>query len=161
MFWDIHPVIARGSLLIHHFKSTNLRKEEICPSSLIAAYKIFAKENKFQESCILNTLNHFMKNNTNLTLNLNNFKLLIHKPPLQPSLLPMKIQDKHSNNFTITDTTTTTKHWNDPDDTIYNISGITYFSSTISDTSPFNVISTSEANKISTFEEIPVYIFSL
>ena len=100
-----------------------------------------------------------MKNNTNLPLNLNNFKLLIHKPPLQPSLLPMKIQDKHSNNFTITDTTTTTKHCNDPDDTMYNTSGITYFSSTISDTSLFNVISTSEANETSTFEEIPLYIF--
>ena len=102
-----------------------------------------------------------MKNNTNLSLNLNNFKLLIHNPPLQPSLLPMKIQDKHSNNFTITDTTTTTKHCNDPDDTIYNISGITYFSSTISDTSLLNVISTSEANEKSTFEEISLYIFSL
>ena len=110
-----------------------------------------------------------MKNNTNLPLNLNNFKLLIHKPPLQPSLLPMKIQDKHSSNFTITDTTTTTKHCNDtttttkhcndPDDTIYNISGITYFSSTISDTSLFNVISTSQANETSTFEETPLYIF--
>ena len=100
-----------------------------------------------------------MKDNTNLPLNFNNFKFLIHKPPLQPSLLPMKIQDKHSNNFTITDTTTTTKYCNDQDDTIYNISGITYFSSTISDTSLFNVISTSEANETSTFEEIPLYIF--
>ena len=86
LFRDIHPAIARGSLFIHHFKSTNLKKEEICPSSLIAAYKVFAKENKFQESCILNTLNHFMKNNTNLLLNVNNFKLLIHKPPLQPAI---------------------------------------------------------------------------
>ena len=59
----------------------------------------------------------------------------------------MKIENKHSNNFTITDTTTATKHCSDPDDNICNISGITYFSSAISDTSLFSVISKSEETK--------------
>lgn len=81
--------------------------------------------------------------------------------PFQPSLPPMKIQAEHSHNFIITDKTTTAKHWNDSDYTIYNISVITWFSSTISDTSFSNVISTYDANETSTSEEIPLRLFSL
>ena len=55
-------------------------------NSLIPAYKIFDKEDKFQEPYILTILNYFRNNNTNLPLNLNNIKPLIHKPNLQPSL---------------------------------------------------------------------------
>ena len=102
-----------------------------------------------------------MKNNTSLPLNLNSFKLLVHKPPLQPSLLPMKINEEESNKFTISDTTTTAKHCNDADDTIYNISGITCFSLLISNTFLFNVISTCEANETSSSENIPLYTFSI
>ena len=100
--------------------------------SLIPAYKIFDKEDKFQEPYISTTLNHFRNNNTHLPLNSNNINPLIHKPYLQPSLHPVKAQKEHSNNSTIIETTATTKHSNDPDDT--NISGITCFSSTNSDT---------------------------
>ena len=64
----------------------------------------------------------------------------------------MKAQKEHSNNSTIIETTATTKHSNDPDDA--NISGITCFSSTNSDTSLSNVIYTHEANETSTSEEI-------
>ena len=85
----------------------------------------------------------------------------MYKAPFQPSLLRMKIQGEHSHNFTITDKTTTAKNWNDTDNTKHNISVITCFSSTISDTSLFNVISTSEANETSTAEEIQLYIFSI
>ena len=102
-----------------------------------------------------------MKNNTSLPLNLNSFKLLIHKPPLQPSLLPMNIEEEESNKFTISDTTTTAKHCNNADDTIYSISGITCFSLLISNTFLFNVISTCEANETSSSEKIPLYTFSI
>ena len=102
-----------------------------------------------------------MKNNTSLPLNLNSFKLLIQKPPLQPSLLPMNIEEEESNKFTISDTTTTAKHCNNADDTIYSISGITCFSSLISNTFLFNVISTCEANETSSSEKIPLYTFSI
>ena len=64
----------------------------------------------------------------------------------------MKAQEEHSNNFTITETTAKAKHSNDPDDT--NISGITCFSSTISNTSLSNVIFMPEANETSASEEI-------
>ena len=116
-------------------------------NSLKPAYKIFDKEDKFQEPYILTTLNH-SRNNTHLPLNSNNIKPLIHKPHLQPPLHPVKAQEEHSNNSTVTETTATTKHFHDPDDT--NISGITCFSSTISDNSLSNVISTPEANETST-----------
>ena len=121
-------------------------------NSLIPAYKIFDKEEKFQEPYLLTTLNHFRNNNTCLPLNSNSIKPLIHKPHLQPSLHPVKAQEEHSNNSTITETTATTKYSNDPGDT--NISGITCFLSTISDTSLSNVVFTLEANEKSTFEEI-------
>ena len=128
-------------------------------NSLIPAYKIFDKEDKFQEPYILTTLNYFRNNDTNLPLNLINIKRLIHKTNLPPSLHLLKAQENHSNNssnsgnFTNnTETTSTVKHCNDSDDT--NISGITCFSSTISDTSLSYVISMSEANETSTSEEI-------
>ena len=128
-------------------------------NSLIPAYKIFDKEDKFQEPYILTILNYFRNNDTNLPLNLINIKRLIHKTNLPPSLHLLKAQENHSNNssnsgnFTNnTETTSTVKHCNDSDDT--NISGITCFSSTISDTSLSYVISMSEANETSTSEEI-------
>ena len=43
-------------------------------NSLILAYKIFDKEDKFKEPYILTTLNHFRNNNTYLPLNSNNIK---------------------------------------------------------------------------------------
>ena len=128
-------------------------------NSLIPAYKIFDKEDKFQEPYILTILNYFRNNDTNLPLNLINIKRLIHKTNLPPSLHLLKAQENHSNNssnsgnFTNnTETTATVKHFNDSDDT--NISGITCFSSTISHTSLSYVISMSEANETSTSEEI-------
>ena len=123
-------------------------------NSLIPAYKIFDKEDKFQEPYILTILNYFRNNNTNLPLNLNNIKPLIHKLNLQPSLHLVKAQEERSSNSIITETTATDKHCNDPDDT--NISGITCFSSSISDTSLSYVISMPEANETSTSEEISV-----
>ena len=125
-------------------------------NSLIPAYKIFDKEDKFQEPYILTTLNYFRNNDTNLPLNLINIKPLIHKTNLHPSLHLVKVQEDHSSNsrnFTNnTETTATAKHCNDSDDT--NISDITSFSSTVSDTSLFYVISMSEANETSISEEI-------
>ena len=159
MFRDLHPVIAHGCLSMHHFKSTKSKKRSNIPFFTDTRY--LKNTLKSQESCILNTFNHFMKNNTSLPLNLNSFKLLIHKPPLQPSLLPMKIDEEESNKFTVSDTTTTAKHCNNADDTIYRISGITCFSLLISNTFLFNVISTCEANETSSSEKIPLYTFSI
>ena len=56
MFQDLHPVITHSTLSMHHFRSTNLKNEEIylkncwkkClekKNSLIPAYKIFDKTN--------------------------------------------------------------------------------------------------------------------
>ena len=118
---------------------------------LIPAYKIFDKENIFQEPYILTTLTHF-RNSTHLPLNLDNINPLIHKPNLQPSLHPVKVQKEHSSNSIVTETTATVKHCNDSDDT--NISSITCFSSTVSDTSLSYAISMHEANETSTSEEI-------
>ena len=47
MSWDIHALIVLGSLLMDHFKTANLKKQEIYISSLMLAYKRFDKENKF------------------------------------------------------------------------------------------------------------------
>ena len=100
-------------------------------------------------------MNDSRNNNTYLPLNSNNIKPLIHKPHLQPSLHPVKAQEEHSNNCTITETTAAAKDSNDPDDS--NIGGITCFSSAISDTSLSNVIFTPEANETSTSEEISMF----
>ena len=67
----------------------------------------------------------------------------------------MKAQEEHSSNFIITETTATAKHCNDADDT--NISGITCFSLSISDTSLSYVISMPEANETSTSEKISMF----
>ena len=120
---------------------------------LIPAYKIFDKEDKFQEPYILTILNHF-RNNTHLPY-LDNIKPLIHNPNLQPSLHPVKVQKEHSSNSIIAETTATVRHCNDSDDT--NISGITCFSSTIIDTSLSYAISMHEANETSTSEEISMF----
>ena len=104
-------------------------------------------------------MNYFRNNDTNLPLNLINIKRLIHKTNLPPSLRLVKAQEDHSSYssnssdfMNNTETTATVKHCNDSDDT--NISGITCFSSTISDTSLSFVISMSEANETSTSEAI-------
>ena len=60
--------------------------------SLIPAYKIFDKEEKFQKPYILTTLNYFRSNDTNLPLNLITIKPLIHKANLPPSLHLVKTQ---------------------------------------------------------------------
>ena len=66
----------------------------------------------------------------------------------------VKTQEDHGSNSIITETTATAKHCNDNDSDDANISGITCFSSTISDTFLSYVISMPEANETSSSDEI-------
>ena len=98
------------------------------------------------------TLNYFRNNDTNLLLNLINIKPLTDKTNLQPSMHLVKAQEDHGSNTIITETTATAKHCNDNDSDDANISDITCFSSTISDTFLSYVISMPEANETSSDE---------
>ena len=60
-------------------------------------------------------------------LNSNTIRPNMHNLPSQPSIHLMKFYKENSINFTITQTTIAPKHCTDPDDIMYNVSGITFF----------------------------------